>query len=341
MYKDVVILIPAYNPNIDIMKEFICTLNNTFPNIVIVNDGSLPQYTSFFNQLSTEHIVITHYINLGKGRALKTGINYILNNYPNIKAIITADSDGQHAVKDIKKCYHKWQKSPDSLILGCRDFKSKEVPFKSRYGNKITKDIFMLFTGLKISDTQTGLRVMSKEVATYLLNVKGERYEYETNVLLATKRLDISITEEKIGTIYLNNNKESHFNPIKDSIEIYKLFMKYIISSLSSFILDIFLFIIFIKLTNEVITSSVISRIISSIYNFLINKNLIFKNSDNKSIIKYYLLVIIQLAISTTITQVLNNCIKLNIVIIKILVDTFIFIINFVIQREIVFKKNK
>lgn len=197
----------------------------------------------------------------------------------------------------------------------------------------------MLFTGLKISDTQTGLRVMSKEVATYLLNVKGERYEYETNVLLATKRLDISITEEKIGTIYLNNNKESHFNPIKDSIEIYKLFMKYIISSLSSFILDIFLFTIFIKLTNEVITSSVISRIISSIYNFLINKNLIFKNSDNKSIIKYYLLVIIQLAISTTITQVLNNCIKLNIVIIKILVDTFIFIINFVIQREIVFKK--
>lgn len=117
--------------------------------------------------------------------------------------------------------------------------------------------------------------------------------------------------------------------------------MKYIISSLSSFILDIFLFTIFIKLTNEVITSSVISRIISSIYNFLINKNLIFKNSDNKSIIKYYLLVIIQLAISTTITQVLNNCIKLNIVIIKILVDTFIFIINFVIQREIVFKKNK
>ena len=199
----------------------------------------------------------------------------------------------------------------------------------------------MLFTGLKISDTQTGLRVMSKEVATYLLNVKGERYEYETNVLLATKRLDISIAEEKIGTIYLNNNKESHFNPIKDSIEIYKLFMKYIISSLSSFILDIFLFTIFIKLTNEVITSSVISRIISSIYNFLINKNLIFKNSDNKSIIKYYLLVIIQLAISTTITQVLNNCIKLNIVIIKILVDTFIFIINFVIQREIVFKKNK
>ena len=197
----------------------------------------------------------------------------------------------------------------------------------------------MLFTGLKISDTQTGLRVMSKEVATYLLNVKGERYEYETNVLLATKRLDISITEEKIGTIYLNNNKESHFNPIKDSIEIYKLFMKYIISSLSSFILDILLFTIFIKLTNEVITSSVISRIISSIYNFLINKNLIFNNSDNKSIIKYYLLVIIQLAISTTITQVLNNCIKLNIVIIKILVDTFIFIINFVIQREIVFKK--
>ena len=239
MCEDAVVLIPAYNPNIDIMNEFLGKLKASFQNIVIVNDGSSSQYSLFFAKLSTEYPTINHYKNLGKGRALKTGINYILNNYPNIKAIITADCDGQHTVKDIKKCYHKWQKSKSSLILGCRDFTNEKVPLKSRYGNKITKDIFMLFTGLKISDTQTGLRVIPKEVSSIILDVKGERYEYETNVLLETKKLDIPIVEEKISTIYINNNKESHFNPIKDSIEIYKLFIKYIISSLSSFALDI------------------------------------------------------------------------------------------------------
>lgn len=340
MCEDAVVLIPAYNPNIDIMNEFLGKLKASFQNIVIVNDGSSSQYSLFFAKLSTEYPTINHYKNLGKGRALKTGINYILNNYPNIKAIITADCDGQHTVKDIKKCYHKWQKSKSSLILGCRDFTNEKVPLKSRYGNKITKDIFMLFTGLKISDTQTGLRVIPKEVSSIILDVKGERYEYETNVLLETKKLDIPIVEEKISTIYINNNKESHFNPIKDSIEIYKLFIKYIISSLSSFVLDIILFTIFIKLTNKIITSSIISRIISSIYNYLINKNLIFKKNNDKTLLKYYTLVIIQLTISATITKLLNNCITLNIVIIKIIVDIFIFIINFIIQREIIFKKN-
>ena len=340
MCEDAVVLIPAYNPNIDIMNEFLGKLKASFQNIVIVNDGSSSQYSLFFAKLSTEYPTISHYKNLGKGRALKTGINYILNNYPNIKAIITADCDGQHTVKDIKKCYHKWQKSKSSLILGCRDFTNEKVPLKSRYGNKITKDIFMLFTGLKISDTQTGLRVIPKEVSSIILDVKGERYEYETNVLLETKKLDIPIVEEKISTIYINNNKESHFNPIKDSIEIYKLFIKYIISSLSSFALDIILFTIFIKLTNKIITSSIISRIISSIYNYLINKNLIFKKNNDKTLLKYYTLVIIQLTISATITKLLNNYITLNIVIIKIIVDIFIFIINFIIQREIIFKKN-
>lgn len=340
MCEDAVVLIPAYNPNIDIMNEFLGKLKASFQNIVIVNDGSSSQYSLFFAKLSTEYPTINHYKNLGKGRALKTGINYILNNYPNIKAIITADCDGQHTVKDIKKCYHKWQKSKSSLILGCRDFTNEKVPLKSRYGNKITKDIFMLFTGLKISDTQTGLRVIPKEVSSIILDVKGERYEYETNVLLETKKLDIPIVEEKISTIYINNNKESHFNPIKDSIEIYKLFIKYIISSLSSFALDIILFTIFIKLTNKIITSSIISRIISSIYNYLINKNLIFKKNNDKTLLKYYTLVIIQLNISATITKLLNNYITLNIVIIKIIVDIFIFIINFIIQREIIFKKN-
>ncbi len=340
MCEDAVVLIPAYNPNIDIMNEFLGKLKVSFQNIVIVNDGSSSQYSLFFAKLSTEYPTINHYKNLGKGRALKTGINYILNNYPNIKAIITADCDGQHTVKDIKKCYHKWQKSKSSLILGCRDFTNEKVPLKSRYGNKITKDIFMLFTGLKISDTQTGLRVIPKEVSSIILDVKGERYEYETNVLLETKKLDIPIVEEKISTIYINNNKESHFNPIKDSIEIYKLFIKYIISSLSSFALDIILFTIFIKLTNKIITSSIISRIISSIYNYLINKNLIFKKNNDKTLLKYYTLVIIQLTISATITKLLNNYITLNIVIIKIIVDIFIFIINFIIQREIIFKKN-
>ena len=194
--------------------------------------------------------------------------------------------------------------------------------------------------------TQTGLRGMSKKVAEDLLTVGGERYEYETNVLIACKENDIPIHEVEIETIYIDNNSASHFNPVKDSAIIYKLFFKYIMASLSAFIVDILLFALFFYTiftgkANAAFISTVIARILSSLFNFFVNSKLVFKKMNNTSIFKYFLLVVVQMLISAF---AVNQLSKLNpgmTLTFKIIVDLVIFIVNFVIQREFIFKNKE
>lgn len=238
MNKDVVILIPVYNPNENIMLDFLKKLEKEYSNIVFINDGCSEKHKEFFDKLSLKYPVIKHNINLGKGRGLKNGFNYILNNYENCKTIVTADCDGQHSVYDIKKVAKVSLKSPNSMVLGVRDFDKKNVPLKSKFGNKITRNFLYSIIGIKISDTQTGLRAISPSIAKKILEIPGERYEYETNILISAKKLDIKIIEVGIETIYLNNNETSHFNPIKDSFRIYRLFTKYILILFLAFIIE-------------------------------------------------------------------------------------------------------
>lgn len=347
--NNVAVLIPSLEPNEDFVK-FLKELKTTFKNIVVVNDGSSKEYDYIFKQITDIEIpVIKNHINLGKGRALKYGINYILNTYEECKVIVTADSDGQHSLDDIQKCAKAALANPDALVLGVRDFDKENVPPRSKFGNKITRNVFKLFVGLNITDTQTGLRAFSTDVAIKIIDVLGERFDYETNMLIATKDKDIPIKEVPIETIYLNENKSSHFNPIKDSFNIYKLFLKYIFSAVSSFIVDIVLFTVFYNIlfgvidSKAILVSTVIARIISSLYNYFINAKLVFKkNSSKSSIIKYYILVVIQMCVSAGLVYLMDNVLTfLNVTVIKIIIDAVIFVVNFYVQREWIFKKNK
>lgn len=347
---DIVIIIPSYKPNKEIMMEFIEKLKRSFKNIVVVDDGSGEEYKQFFEEVKNEDIVVLkHHINFGKGRGIKTAFNYVLNNYPDITGVITADCDGQHYIEDITKCAEKLKEDPEKLVIGYRNFDEKQVPFRSRFGNKITRGIFNTFVGIKISDTQSGLRAFGKKNMKMFLTTSGERYEYETNMLIDCKEKNIEIAEVPISTVYISNNSGSHFNPIKDSIMIYKLFAKYIISSISSFILDILLYTVFVNLLpemknniiTEIVVATIVSRIISATYNFIVNSKMVFKNKNKDSVIKYLILSGIQMFISAFAVSKLFELLHLNSTLIKVIVDTIIFIINFIIQREWVFKKNK
>lgn len=346
---DIVIIIPSYKPDKEIMLEFVQKVKENFKDIVVVDDGSGEDYKDFYNQLKDTGItVLKHHINFGKGRGIKTAFNYVLNNYPNVIGAVTADCDGQHYIEDIIKCANKLKEAPEKLVIGYRDFDENQVPFRSRFGNKITRGIFSTFVGIKITDTQSGLRAFGKNTMKKFLETVGERYEYETNMLIDCKEKSIEIAEVPISTVYIRNNSLSHFNPLKDSIRIYKLFAKYIISSLSSFILDIILFALFISILPEndfygisrIVLATIIARIISSLYNFGINSKIVFKNQNKNSIIKYFVLVIVQMFISAFSVSALFELLHINSTLIKVVVDTIIFIVNFVIQREWVFKKN-
>lgn len=343
--KNIFIVIPTLDPEEDIMSKFITELQSEFENILVINDGSNNKHDKFFASLEKKGIrLIKHYRNFGKGRALKNAFNYLLNEYPNIEGVITCDCDGQHSVKDIKKCAKSLLKNKDKLILGVRDFDKENVPNKSKFGNKITRNIFKIFIGLTISDTQTGLRGLSRNLMNEFLDLSGERYEYETNMLIECKNKNIDIEEVRIETIYLNSNANSHFNPLKDSIMIYKLFMKFFLVSFSSFILDIALFTaIFniLSIDSKILAATILSRVVSSIYNYIVNSNLIFKDMNLKSLIKYYLLVVIVMIFSGCFVTYLYGLLKINIIIIKVLIDTILGCINLFVQREFVFNDEK
>lgn len=122
-----------------------------------------------------------------------------------------------------------------------------------------------------------------------------------------------------------------------DFIEI-KKGIKYIFSSGSSFVLDLLLFSLFNNLLNNIIFATFVARVISSLYNYFMNSRLVFKNYNKKSIYKYYLLVIIQMFVSAFSVDLLSNIFcNISDTIIKCFIDIIIFIVNYFVQKEVVF----
>ena len=347
------VIIPSLEPD-----ERLCLLlqdlkeKNIAP-IVLVDDGSSMQYRSIFDVAEKEYgcIVLRHAVNLGKGRALKDAFNFCLNKWENMLGCVTADSDGQHTVDCILRCIDALINNPHSLILGVRDFTLENIPNKSRMGNKITRQICKYLCGVNVSDTQTGLRAIPKAFMKELMSVEGERFEFETRMLVVTKDR-YNIVEIPIETIYDSKEKHTtHFDPLKDSIRIYKIFgsifAKYAFSSLSSSALDIVFYALFCNLLSYLIGSplyafiaTILARVLSATYNYLLNYSVVFKSkaSHKQSAKRYLILAILQMLCSAMLVAfgvwILGEQFNM---IVKIIVDTTLFFISYIIQREIVY----
>lgn len=359
-YMKTLIVIPALNPPLDLIQYIEKLRQSGLEDILIVDDGSRSECGYIFEQLRDKQgcQILTHAKNLGKGRALKNAFNYFLT-MPNVEeynGIVTADSDGQHRVEDVLSMVETISNYPDSLILGCRDFDSENVPPKSKFGNKLTKLVFKLLYGRKITDTQTGLRGFPKAILHEMLEISGERFEYETKMLIHTFDKSIPIKEITIETIYFDGNAETHFNPIKDSLRIYKVifasFFKYLLSSLSSFLVDIGLFQLFLWISLSVgihrgalliLLSTILARIISSYFNFTMNKNFVFDGEKRiyKTIVKYYSLAAFQMLLSAAMVTVVWNMFSGSETAIKIVVDTILFLASYQVQRRWVFREKE
>lgn len=228
-----VIIIPTLNPDERLMKLVEKLRVSNIP-IVIINDGSKEECNDIFEMLRLRFQcdIFSHSVNMGKGAAIKTGIRYVSQMYPHSCGVVTADGDGQHAAEDILKVAEVLDNNQRSLILGSRNFDAKGVPFKSRWGNRITSFVFKISTGKECPDTQTGLRGIPKEFKEICLSIPGDRFEYEMNMLLKFVKNNIPLMHVPIDTIYLENNKSSHFNPVKDSIRIYFDILKYSFSNI-------------------------------------------------------------------------------------------------------------
>ncbi len=351
--KDVAILIPAYNPSnklkklVDDLKEY------EIGKILIINDGSDSRHNKIFEELQKiDNIeVIGYSSNKGKGVALKYGINYYLENYKNkYKGIITVDADYQHAPTDIINVALRLLGNQDSLILGVRDFNSKKVPFASKFGNKLTSIVFNFLYGIKIKDTQTGLRGIPNRHLNLCLESSGKRFEYEMNMLIKFVKNKINILFVPINTIYYKKS-ESKFNRIIDSIIIYKAmlteYIKYGLTSLCAAMVDLIIFTLFIKFFNTIdanlaiVIGTAIARIVSAFLNFNLTKYLVFdsKEKSEKIIGKFYLLNVCNMAISALLVLILHNLFPFVLeTVFKVIVDTCIYFIGYKIQKKYIFK---
>ena len=217
MKNDVCIVIPAYNPGQELGKVIYGLTKIGFSNIVAIDDGSSD--AQLFEGLR-DVTILKNNRNMGKGYALKKGFSYCENKFKDIKGVITVDADGQHLVEDVENIYKRFSCNYNSLILGTRSFNGKDVPLKSRIGNKIMQNKIKAKTGIDITDTQTGLRAIPINIVNNIIDIKGERYEYETNMLLYCMNNNIDIMQVPIKTVYINKNKHTHFQALKDSLRV-------------------------------------------------------------------------------------------------------------------------
>lgn len=365
MINNKVIIIPTLNPN-EKLIAYVEDLAEYFQNIILVNDGSGRESADIFSKIlniSEERtdknriVILRHAVNLGKGRALKTAINYYLTHindmFSECEGIITVDSDGQHTIRDVRKISEVLEGKNSVVVLGYRNFrKGAHVPIKSSFGNITTRFVFRLLFGKDVIDTQTGLRGFANDILPKLLNLYGERFEYETNVLIECVNCNVEFIQIGIETIYEDGNKGTHFNPIVDSFKIYRLifgnFVKYIFASISSFVIDCIFFLVFglmMGTTNrqDILLCTIFARIISSSYNYIVNKKIVFecKTAGKRAFVLYFLLVICNMLISGYGVGVLYTHWGGNVVSIKIIVDIIIFILNYVMQQRIIFKNCK
>lgn len=149
-------LVPAYQPD-EHLLPLLESLRAAGFERVVVDDGGGEAYRAVFAAVPEGTAVLTHEGNRGKGQALKTGLSYIFDRYPPSAVVVTLDADGQHTVDDARRCAEAAEAAPDSLVLGVRTF-GRSVPLRSRMGNRLTRLVYRLSSGVRLQDTQTGLR---------------------------------------------------------------------------------------------------------------------------------------------------------------------------------------
>lgn len=332
------VLIPAYQPDAKLCA-LVEALVSDFP-VLVVDDGSDKACAEFFSRAKDAGaVVLSHAVNRGKGAALKTGIAYIAELGDETPGAVTADADGQHTPADIAKIAAAMEEKPGALILGARDF--SKMPLRSRTGNSITHFAFRASTGIDVRDTQTGLRGLPKSLFSKLLELAGERYEYEMNMLLSLPVWNASFFEVPIDTIYIDGNKSTHFHALRDGLRVFSRVIKYAASSLVSTAVDYALYFLLLWMGLSAAQSFAIARALSSLLNYGINCRAVFHTRPSAAnALGYAALVGLSLLAGSAVVSLLSRA-GLNDFLAKLAVDAALFLFNYFMQKHVVFKKRR
>lgn len=348
--ESLIVIIPAYEPTADFV-DYAKRVALRAKRLIVVNDGSNASYDDIFEEIAkTENVsYLTYSENHGKGYALKTAFRYCAEHFDKNDIVVTADCDGQHAVEDIFKVYREACAQPEKLILGCRDFDSSNVPTRNKKGNVITRRAFRALYGVKVTDTQTGLRGCSVATAERFLEIGGNRFEYEMNMLIFCKKQGIAMAETSIQTIYAKEkeDRQSHFRPWRDSLCVIGVLLKnlnyYMLSSVLSAVLDVFLFwllssVLFPSVSAvHTLIATITARVCSSVLNFVLNNKYVFNGKTKRAVFRYYTLWLCQLGASYGLVFLFGNVIGWNLTVTKAIGDLCLAVCSYQIQTYWVF----
>ncbi len=349
----VIAIVPSLNPDEKLELTVRGLLDAGFDNVLLVDDGSDDAHRAPFDTLETlpQVTVLRHECNAGKGRAMKTAFAYVLEHHPRVTGVVTVDGDGQHAAEDVRRLADAMEDKP-CIWLGVRDFNAPQVPSRSRFGNKASCLTMRLLCGLKVSDTQTGLRAFPTESLPWLLEVPGDRYEFETNMLLEMQQRRTPFDELTIHTIYIEENATSHFRPLADGWRIYRRmlahFLRFTASGLVSFAVDALLFwllaenlLLDLPWKWPIVLGTVVARVLSSLLNYTLNHKVVFRSRANpgRTLLRYYILCVCQMLASAVLVAAFSFLLPKGfaVTLLKVLVDLVLFFVSFRIQQRYVF----
>jgi glycosyltransferase involved in cell wall biosynthesis len=336
-------LIPAFKPTPTLLQLAADLRAQTDIPIVVVDDGGGRAYAALFNQLEkvSNVSVVRHAINLGKGAALKSGFNYLLVRFPDLQFVVTGDADGQHDISDILKVASEASQNPESFVLGARKFKGS-VPMRSLIGNLASRWLYRLLLGLRVSDTQTGLRAIPRAIMERSLRIRANRYEFETEQLTIVAAQRTQIKEVGIRTIYEDNNASSHFNPLFDSARIYFVVLRYALSSIATSLVDFIAFAMIFAASGEVFSSNLIGRSVALFVQYGLLQSFVFNARKQLWRFAWFVAYVMVLGFVSASLQVqLNPYLGGSALLTKLMVETAIFVFNFLFMRDIMFARKK
>lgn len=346
------IVIPAYQPT-ELLPEYVRALRAvTDVPIVVVDDGSDPSCRPYFEQSEAVPgcTVLRHEQNRGKGAALKTAFNWLQREMPQLESVVTADCDGQHSVEDVMRIMQACHENPETLVLGCRSF-GEGTPKRSLRGNRFTSRVMKALYNIDLEDTQTGLRGIPNCLFRPLCTLRGDRYEYELNMLILARQEIVPMLVVPIQTIYFNNNAGSHYRTVVDSLRVagqmFRGLGQYGLSSVLSAVIDVLLYAVLIKWvmhalpqTARIIWSGLIARLASSIVNYMLNRKLPYVQTSNvrQTAARYYVLWFVQM-ICSVFGAWLLALLGMDELVAKWVVDILLAIVSYQVQLRWVFAK--
>jgi len=345
-------VVPAYEPP-QSFTDYAQKLSQTVDRLIVVNDGSDARFESIFESIRriSNATVISYTENRGKGYALKQAFSYCAEHNSGEDIIVTADCDGQHSLSDVAAVCQAAAQHPNACVLGARDFNHPNVPPRSKTGNTQMLRLFRLLYSLEITDSQTGLRAFTVSTAQAFCKVSGNRFEYETGMLIYAKRNHIPVLEVPIQTIYPEHKEDhmSHFRTFQDSCRVIGIMLSYLLGSMVSGILatvadlSVFSLLIYVVFPQTLpvytMIATVVGRVASSVINFWFSNKYIFHGKVKHSLVRFYVVWAGQLILSYGNIYLFGHMLGGHLTLMKLIGDCVLALLTYRLQCNWVYEE--